>query len=299
MLDSEEFKLRREALLFSRLTGTAIDKLDQGQTGNEFHVSIPSREVPIFADRELILTSLVQLFDNAIKYSEPESPINITFVAGETEVVLTVRSKGLVVMPHDRERIFERFYRAPETHHLPAGTGLGLSIVKKIVEAHHGHVWAEVKPTTARRSLYLSRRHARVNHAFCERNILVTDDDPDLRRVLRRTLDALGFEVAGVSQREQALREVEGPPVPRGSFGRQTCRASEESKLAGQIRKRDPRLQDPDAHGSRSGSDKIEALDAGADDYITKPSPFRSSRRGCHPLSGAPPQPRSRQAYRS
>lgn len=143
MLDSEEFKPRREALLFSRLIDSAIDKLDQPADRERIHASVPNCEVPVFADRELILTSLVQLFDNAIKYSEPESPIDITFVGGETEVVLTVRSRGLVVTPQDRERIFERFYRAPETHHLPAGTGLGLSIVKKIVEAHHGHVWAE------------------------------------------------------------------------------------------------------------------------------------------------------------
>lgn len=143
MLDSEEFKPRREALLFSNLIDTAIDKLDQPADQRRIHVSVPSREVPVFADRELILTSLVQLFDNAIKYSEPESPIDITFVGGDAEVILKVRSKGLVVTPHDRERIFERFYQAPETHHLPAGTGLGLSIVKKIVEAHHGHVWAE------------------------------------------------------------------------------------------------------------------------------------------------------------
>jgi len=40
-------------------------------------------------------------------------------------------------------------------------------------------------------------------------NILVTDDDPDLRRVLRRTLDALGFEVAESSNGEQALKQVE------------------------------------------------------------------------------------------
>jgi signal transduction histidine kinase len=57
--------------------------------------------------------------------------------------VLTVKSEGLVVARADRERIFERFYRAPETRHLPSGTGLGLSIVKKIVESHQGHVWAE------------------------------------------------------------------------------------------------------------------------------------------------------------
>jgi signal transduction histidine kinase len=62
------------------------------------------------------------------------------------EVVLTVRNKGLVVAANDRERIFERFYRAQDTQHLPAGTGLGLSIVKKIVEAHQGSVWAEGEP---------------------------------------------------------------------------------------------------------------------------------------------------------
>ncbi|HEV3330712.1 MAG TPA: ATP-binding protein [Bryobacteraceae bacterium] len=143
MLDSEEFRPRREALLFSRLIDSALDKLDQPADRKRVSVTIPIREVAVFADRELILTSLVQLIDNAIKYSEPESLIDISFIVGKSEVVLKVRSKGLVVSPQERERIFERFYRAPETHHLPAGTGLGLSIVKKIVEAHHGSVWAE------------------------------------------------------------------------------------------------------------------------------------------------------------
>jgi two-component system sensor histidine kinase KdpD len=142
-LDSTEFRPQREPVLFSRLVGAAIQRLDQETDRTRFRVSVPSREVPIFADRELILTSLVQLVDNAIKYSEPGSPIEICFTAKDTAVVLKVRSKGLVIAPGDRERIFERFYRAPQTHHLPAGTGLGLSIVKKIVEAHHGHVWAE------------------------------------------------------------------------------------------------------------------------------------------------------------
>jgi len=146
MLDSAEFSPRRESLLFSQVIDAAIDKLDQAADRGRLHISEPNREIPIFADRELIVTSLVQLFDNAIKYSIPESPIDITFAAGKTEVVLTVRSKGLVVTQDDRKRIFERFYRAPETHYLPAGTGLGLSIVKKIVEAHHGRVWAEGEP---------------------------------------------------------------------------------------------------------------------------------------------------------
>ena len=138
MLDSTEFKPKREPLLFSGLISAAIERLDQETDRTRFRVSVPDPEMPVFADRELILTSIAQLVDNAIKYSEPGSPIEIACTAKETAVVLTVRNKGLVVAPTDRERIFERFYRAPETQHLPAGTGLGLSIVKKIVACAPG-----------------------------------------------------------------------------------------------------------------------------------------------------------------
>jgi len=143
MLDNTEFKPQREPLLFSSLVGVVLRKLESPMDRERFRVSGPSQEVPVLADQELILTAIAQLVDNAVKYSEPGSPIDIQFAARNSEVILTVRSKGIVVSPRDRERVFERFYRAPETHHLPAGTGLGLSIVKKIVEAHRGSVWAE------------------------------------------------------------------------------------------------------------------------------------------------------------
>jgi two-component system sensor histidine kinase KdpD len=143
MLDGTEFKPKREPVLFSGLIRGAIGRLDQETDRKRFRVSVPDPEAPILADRELILTSIAQLIDNAIKYSEPGSPIEVACAAKETAVVLTVRNKGIVIAQQDRERVFERFYRAPETQHLPAGTGLGLSIVKKIVASHHGSVWAE------------------------------------------------------------------------------------------------------------------------------------------------------------
>jgi two-component system sensor histidine kinase KdpD len=142
-LDTADFKPRREPLLFSRLVGDAIRRLDQATDRERFHVYAPSEEVAILADRELVLTSIAQLLDNALKYSEPGSPIDVVVMVIDAEVVLTVRNKGLVVAAKDRERVFERFYRAPETQDLPSGTGLGLSIVKRIVEAHHGRVWAK------------------------------------------------------------------------------------------------------------------------------------------------------------
>jgi two-component system sensor histidine kinase KdpD len=142
-LDGADFKPQREPVLFSRLVSTAIQSLAEDTGRARFRVSVPSDEIAISADQELIVTSLVQLVDNATKYSEPGTPIDFNLKVDRKTVVLRVRSKGLVIMPADRERIFERFYRATETHHLPSGTGLGLSIVKKIVEAHGGHVWAE------------------------------------------------------------------------------------------------------------------------------------------------------------
>ena len=142
-LDTAEFRPQPEPLLFSDVVDAAIQRVGQIAGRARFRVSVSAAEVPILADRELILNSILQLLDNALKYSDPGSPIDVGFAVEHATVVLRVRSKGLEIGPADCERVFERFYRAPETHHLPSGTGLGLSIAKKIVEAHRGHVWAE------------------------------------------------------------------------------------------------------------------------------------------------------------
>jgi two-component system KDP operon response regulator KdpE len=101
-------------------------------------------------------------------------------------------------------------------------------------------------------------------------SVLVTDDDPDLRRVLRRTLDALGFEVFESANGEQAVRTAAMRPFDAvlmdvnmpGMGGIAACR---------EIRKNAPRLQILMLTVRDKEVDKIEALDAGADDYITKP----------------------------
>jgi two-component system, OmpR family, sensor histidine kinase KdpD len=142
-LEKAEFKPKKQTLLLSALAHSAVGRLESAADRGRVHIFDPSGEAPVLADRELILTSITQLVENAINYSNPGSPIDISFTLTESETVLTVKSKGLVVASADRERIFERFYRAPETRHLPSGTGIGLSIVRKIVESHQGHVWAE------------------------------------------------------------------------------------------------------------------------------------------------------------
>lgn len=146
MLDSTDFKPRCEPLRLSDLVSAAIARLDSSEGRERFQISTPGREAAVSADRELVVTALLQLVDNAIKYSDPGTLIETSVAARERDVVCTIRTQGPVVRSQDCERIFERFYRAPGTQHLPAGTGLGLSVVKRIVRAHHGHVWAEGEP---------------------------------------------------------------------------------------------------------------------------------------------------------
>lgn len=144
--DSREFEPQPEPLLLSRLIKAAIGELDRDADRERFRFSLSAHEPPVLADRELILTAIAQLVDNALKYSLPASPIDVGVSARDAGVVLTVRSRGLVVAPADRERIFDRFYRAPGAQGCAPGTGLGLSIVKTIANDHQGHVWAEGEP---------------------------------------------------------------------------------------------------------------------------------------------------------
>jgi two-component system sensor histidine kinase KdpD len=143
MLDSAEFKPSVAPLLLTSAVADVIEKLECPSERFRFHVTAAAPEAPVLADRELIRTSLAQLVDNAVKYSDPESRIDVCVAESAENVILTVRTKGIVLPPEERQRVFERFYRAPATRRLPAGTGLGLSIVKKIVRAHQGHVWAD------------------------------------------------------------------------------------------------------------------------------------------------------------
>jgi two-component system sensor histidine kinase KdpD len=98
-----------------------------------------SLTVPV--DRALLVMILEQYVDNALKYSEPNTLIEIAVRRSRTEVLISVHNFGSTIRIEDRERAFERFYRAADLKDSVPGTGIGLSVVRKAAEAHHGHVW--------------------------------------------------------------------------------------------------------------------------------------------------------------
>lgn len=92
----------------------------------------------IVMGRRLLLGEAVDnLLDNAYKYSAGHGPIRVTTFRSGSESVLEIADEGPGIPEDDREKVFERFYRASQN---PPGSGLGLAIVKEIVASHGGKV---------------------------------------------------------------------------------------------------------------------------------------------------------------
>jgi two-component system phosphate regulon sensor histidine kinase PhoR len=105
----------------------------------------PHHRVEVFADHGRIKQVLINLIDNAIKYSPEGGVVRVQLLAGaptKEEVTVRVVDTGIGISNADLPRLFERFYRVSKdrSRSSPGGTGLGLAIVKHIVEAHRGKI---------------------------------------------------------------------------------------------------------------------------------------------------------------
>jgi signal transduction histidine kinase len=102
---------------------------------------------PVLADADAMVTAVVNLLDNAYKYSGEEKHITLRAGAANGSVVFSVEDNGIGLSPRDTRRIFKRFFQVDQRlSRSGGGCGLGLSIVKFIVTAHHGSVAVESQP---------------------------------------------------------------------------------------------------------------------------------------------------------
>jgi signal transduction histidine kinase len=101
----------------------------------------------VVADADALVTAVVNLLDNAYKYSGEEKQITLSVSAENGSVLFAVKDNGIGLSPRDTKRIFKRFYQVDQRlSRSGGGCGLGLSIVKFIVTAHHGSVRVESQP---------------------------------------------------------------------------------------------------------------------------------------------------------
>jgi two-component system sensor histidine kinase SenX3 len=98
----------------------------------------------VACDRRQIISAIANLIDNAVKYSEPQSPVTVSTSLIDGFVEVSVRDDGIGIPSRDLERIFERFYRVDHARSRDTGgTGLGLSIVRHVARSHGGEVTVE------------------------------------------------------------------------------------------------------------------------------------------------------------
>ena len=91
---------------------------------------------PVHADSDRIEQVVINLLDNAIKFTPEGGRITLETEVKNDTAEITVRDSGSGVPPEDREKIFDRFFTADRAHTAGKGTGLGLSICKRIMDMH-------------------------------------------------------------------------------------------------------------------------------------------------------------------
>ena len=123
--------------------GAALTRMDSALASRPVEVRL-SDELPLVPlDEVSIEQVLVNLLENAMRYTPSGSPIELSAWPDGTLVVVEVADRGPGLAPGDEVRVFEKFYRAQASPH---GVGLGLAICRGIVEVHGGRIWAENRP---------------------------------------------------------------------------------------------------------------------------------------------------------
>lgn len=104
-------------------------------------VAEPNERIKILGDRRQLVSALGNLVENAVKYSDPDSHVEVSAASDGTWVELRVRDFGMGIPQKDLDRIFERFYRVDRARSRETGgTGLGLAIVRHVATNHGGEV---------------------------------------------------------------------------------------------------------------------------------------------------------------
>lgn len=112
----------------------------------DFEVEIAEHLRPIQADVTLLRQAIINLVDNALKYTPAGGEIRLVAEQSDSWQVIRVEDNGMGISPTDKARLFERFYRARRRETLKIrGSGLGLAIVKSVAEQHNGRVSVESK----------------------------------------------------------------------------------------------------------------------------------------------------------
>jgi len=144
-LDAGVIKLNKQWHPVEEIIGTVLTGLHKQLLGRKLVVNIPSGIPLVYADSVLIEQVLINLIENALRYTLSGTNIDITVETLQQEVKISVADYGLGIPEGQEEHLFEKFYQANKEG-AQSGVGLGLTICRAIVEAHGGSISVRNKP---------------------------------------------------------------------------------------------------------------------------------------------------------
>jgi signal transduction histidine kinase len=143
-LESGEITIRWSTFGIDDLICVACEQMDLHLRGSmAIRKQIAMRIPPIRGDQDLLMRVLLNLLDNAIKYSPLDGVITISAEPHRTRLLVAVSDTGPGIPVNQRERVFERFARVEDGKKTYTGFGLGLVFCRLAVEAHGGKIWVE------------------------------------------------------------------------------------------------------------------------------------------------------------
>ncbi|HLK61856.1 MAG TPA: heavy metal sensor histidine kinase [Bryobacteraceae bacterium] len=146
--DAGHVRIQPQDLYLNDLLADCCRSVQSLASARKIHLECqPAGDVPYRGDEELLRRLVVNLLDNAIRYTPPGGKVSAGLEANGNEVRVRVADTGIGIGPDAAPHVFERFYRADKARsRADGGFGLGLAIVKWIAESHHGAVELSSQP---------------------------------------------------------------------------------------------------------------------------------------------------------
>lgn len=298
-----KIELRRERIELTRVVQEAVEAsrpLIQ-DLGQELNVSLPDQPVFIEADLIRLTQVLLNLLNNAAKYSEAGGHIDLSAERRGNEVILSVKDTGIGIAPEKLSGIFEMFTQVEGTSsRSQGGLGIGLCLARRLVEMHDGRIEARSEGQgkgsefTVRLPIAVDQSTRETspdngNHASLPSGlrILVVDDNHDAADSLTRLLETMGNDVYMVHDGEEAVEAAKGyrPQVALLDIGLPKMSGTDVARfIRGEPWGRDMVLIAVTGRGRDEDRREMEA--AGFDQHMVKPVDPNSLIRALAGLQG-------------
>ena len=227
-IESGLLSVSLEPATVASLIDEARTRFLSGGGRDRMHIELAPDLPPVMADKRRIVQVLINLLNNAAKYSPESSPIEIAAARDGIHVAFSVTDEGQGIAPERLPRLFRKLTSAESgsQRHDRDGSGLGLVICRGIVEAHGGRIWAEsdgvrlgsrftftvpvIEQSVASVERRVEAAPARARRREAEQpRILAVDDDPQVLRYIRDALTRTGYTAIVTADPDEVPKLIE------------------------------------------------------------------------------------------